>query len=343
MIELMPNTTVSQVSRRLVSLRVEGGVTTLGRVLTLVIPCTLSGVEEAIEAANFASREHPMRVILIARSGSVILSRTSLSGDSSAPALLPREPRDGLDAEIRVGGDAGASEVIVLRPRGEVADSPDRLVSGLLLSDAPVVIWWSDIWPDQAAETPLGKLAQRRITDSGAFLDPSDRLRALAHDSQPGDTDLAWARVTLWRAQLAAALDNAPSCRITDVTVSGTPDSSSTTLLAAWLRLQLRVPVHRREMPFDAGVTWGIHSIVIHSSDGDISITRSHGTFVAIEQPGHPRLEVPLPRRPLQECLAEDLRLLRPDDLYRQVVTLGVPMLLGDPATAVLPVTEVLP
>lgn len=334
MIETIPDTTVSQVSRRLVALRVEGGATTLGRVLTLVISCTVDGVEEAIEAANFASREHPMRVILVATPGLKPGARPGPGG--TQPPLLPRDPADGLDAEIRLGGDAGASEVIVLRPRGAVVAAPDRLVAGLLLPDAPVVVWWSDIWPDHAAETPLGRLAQRRITDSGAFLDPANRLRALAHDSQAGDTDLAWARVTLWRAQLAAALDNAPNCAITDVTVSGTPDSSSTTLLAAWLRLQLGVPVHRREMPFNAGVTWGIHSVIIHSPDGDISITRSRGAFVAIEQPGHPLLEVPLPRRPLQECLAEDLRLLRPDELYREVATVGVPLLLGDPATDVL-------
>lgn len=338
MIETISDTTISGLSRRLVALRIEGGATTLGRVLTLVIPCTLDGVEEAIEAAKFASREHPMRVILIALPGIEPGGRPGPG--ASQLALVPREPKDGLDAEIRLGGDAGASEVIVLLPRGAVAAAPDRLVSGLLLPDAPVVVWWSDIWPDHAAETPLGRLAQRRITDSGAFLDPANRLRALAHDSQPGDTDLAWARVTLWRAQLAAALDNAPYCSITDVTVSGTPDSSSTTLLAAWLRLQLGVPVHRREMPFDAGVTWGIHSVVIHSPDGDISITRSHGAFVAVEQPGHPRLEVPLPRRPLRECLAEDLRLLRPDELYQRVVTEGVPMLLGDPKTDILILPE---
>ena len=94
MIIELPDTTVSKISRALVNVREEGGAVALGRVLTLLIVTRHGAEEEVIEAANDASREHPMRVIVV------------MVGDEDA------EPR--LDAQIRVGGDAGASEVIVL-------------------------------------------------------------------------------------------------------------------------------------------------------------------------------------------------------------------------------------
>jgi glucose-6-phosphate dehydrogenase assembly protein OpcA len=58
-----------------------------------------------------------------------------------------------------------------------------------------------------------------------------------------GNTDLAWTRLTTWRIQLAAVLDQVASSPVTAVTVAGAFDSPSTLLLAAWLELALKVPV----------------------------------------------------------------------------------------------------
>lgn len=114
MIVDLPDTTVSKISRALVSVREEGGAVALGRVLTLVILTREGAVEEVIEAANDASREHPMRVI-------VLMIPDSTDGTSR------------LDAQIRVGGDAGASEVVTLRAFGEAGESNlESLVTGLL-------------------------------------------------------------------------------------------------------------------------------------------------------------------------------------------------------------------
>ncbi|MSW97619.1 MAG: OpcA protein, partial [Actinobacteria bacterium] len=52
----MPNTTTAKVSRSLVSIREEGGAVALGRVLTLVIATAPGEEEDAIRAANEASR-----------------------------------------------------------------------------------------------------------------------------------------------------------------------------------------------------------------------------------------------------------------------------------------------
>ena len=67
MIVDLPDTTTSSVSKALVKIREEGGAVALGRVLTLVISTELGHEEEAIEAANDASREHPMRVIVLSK------------------------------------------------------------------------------------------------------------------------------------------------------------------------------------------------------------------------------------------------------------------------------------
>ncbi|MBM7848490.1 glucose-6-phosphate dehydrogenase assembly protein OpcA [Arthrobacter roseus] len=122
MIVDLPNTTTSKVSKKIVSMREQGGVVALGRVMTLVVLTRAGHEEEAIAAANAASREHPCRIIVL------------IAGDTEAPTKL--------DAQIRVGGDAGASEVVLLSATGELTAETESLVSALLLPDAPIVAWW---------------------------------------------------------------------------------------------------------------------------------------------------------------------------------------------------------
>ena len=83
-----------------------------------------------------------------------------------------------LDAQIRVGGDAGASEVIVLRGYGALAGAEPGagMVVPLLLPDAPVVVWWPAEAPSVPSEDPVGALGNRRITDALAASNP---VRAL--------------------------------------------------------------------------------------------------------------------------------------------------------------------
>ena len=65
MIVNLPGATTNDINKKIISLREEGGAVTMGRVLTLVIvPDTEDILEDSVEAANFASREHPCRVIV---------------------------------------------------------------------------------------------------------------------------------------------------------------------------------------------------------------------------------------------------------------------------------------
>jgi glucose-6-phosphate dehydrogenase assembly protein OpcA len=302
----LPDSTISRVQKSLVSIREEGGVVALGRVLTLIISTTLGEEEEAIEAANDASREHPMRVIVI--------STAREDADVSDARL---------DAQIRVGGDAGASEVIVLRAYGDTASDEEGLVTGLLLPDAPVVVWWPGRAPAVVSESPLGRIAQRRITDAASQENPRQTIVDLAETYAPGDTDFAWTRLTLWRTQLAAVLDQPPYEPVTAVDVSGAPDSPSTLLLAAWLRLQLQVTVEN-ELTTRATGSSGIQGVRLVRASGAIELEREQENIATLRQPGQPTHDLSLPRRSLRDCLAEELRRLDPDDLFGDVVKNGV-------------------
>src|SRR5690606_3285074 len=103
--------------------------------------------------------------------------------------------------------------------------------------------WWPDHPPLEPARSPIGRMAQRRITDAATQPYSPDRLPQLATAYAPGDTDLAWTRLTHWREQLAAVLDQPPYDQVTAVEVVGSSSSPSTALLAAWLRLKLGVRV----------------------------------------------------------------------------------------------------
>jgi glucose-6-phosphate dehydrogenase assembly protein OpcA len=309
MIVDLPDTTTSKISKALVKIREEGGAVALGRVLTLIISTRLGEEEEAIEAANDASREHPMRVIVVSTSGD--------QNDHSNARL---------DAQIRVGGDAGASEVIVLRAYGDTASDKEGLVTGLLLPDAPVVVWWPGDAPNVASQSALGRIAQRRITDAASASDPLAALQNISETYTPGDTDFAWTRLTLWRAQLAAVLDQPPFEQVTGVEVHGAADSPSTALLAAWLQLQLEVDV-KLEVSSKSHGSSGIQGVVLKRASGPIELERTMVNVATLVQPNQPTHDISLPRRNLRDCLAEELRRLDPDDLFGEVIVNGLDQL----------------
>jgi glucose-6-phosphate dehydrogenase assembly protein OpcA len=294
----LPSTTTSQLNKKLVELRERGGAVALGRVLTLVIVDEDGDrLEDAIDAANEASREHPSRVIVLAK------------GSRTAAARI--------DAQIRIGGDAGASEVIVLRLYGPLASQGQSAVVPLLLPDAPIVAWWPSRGPKSPADDPIGQLAQRRITDSAAERNPIRALGNRRKSYTAGDTDLAWTRLTHWRAQLVSALDLPPYEKITSATVTGEADSPSTELLAGWLAEYLKVPV-KRVKTTDAQ---GIVSVALDRRSGPVELSRPDGKIGTLTQPEQPARRIALQRRDNKDCLIEELRRLDPDEVYEAALT----------------------
>lgn len=300
MIVDLPDTTTGEVARRLVHLREEGGAVALGRVLTLVIDAEAADVEDAVAVTNDVSREHPMRVIVLAR-----------RSEEDAPRL---------GAQIRVGGDAGASEIVVLRASGEMLEHSDTLVVPLLLPDAPIVAWWPREIPERPVAHPIGRMAQRRITDSVNCSDPVGTLRRLRAGYTDGDTDLAWTRLTVWRGLLAAALDLPPFEPVASATVSGDGSHPSVWLLAAWLAQTLDCPVKVAARDGAQGVT----SVVLDRASGPVRIDRPDGRRATLTHPGQPERHLAMPLRELRECLSEDLRRMDADEVYGEVLQSGL-------------------
>jgi glucose-6-phosphate dehydrogenase assembly protein OpcA len=299
----MPSTTANGVAKRMVNLRESHGAIALGRVLTLVLVVGDDDVEPAIESANYASHEHPCRILAVVR------------GSSRGSARL--------DAQIRVGGDAGASEVVVLRVLGPLTAHAESVVVPLLLPDAPIVAWWPGESPSVPALDPVGRLAQRRITDAAACKRPNAAIRDRADTYHPGDTDLAWTRITGWRALLAAALDQPPFEDVTSARVVGAPDSPSADLLAAWLALALRCPVTRTKA---SGVD-GLVNVALDRRSGPLEIYRPGDDVATLSAPDRDDRRVALPKRLDRDCLAEELRRLDPDETYARVLSRGLRVL----------------
>jgi glucose-6-phosphate dehydrogenase assembly protein OpcA len=297
------DTTSSRINAGLIQARRAIGTPAVGMVLTLVIVTDEGSAYDAIKAASDASREHPSRIL-------VVIKRPGRSPRDKATARL--------DAEIRVGSDSGTGETVLLRLHGELAYHAESVVLPLLLPDAPVVVWWPEDAPENPAEHPLGRLGQRRITDAAAAENPVAALEVRAASYSPGDTDLAWTRITPWRSMLAAALDQKHS-EITAAVVEGEAHNPSTELLGLWLADRLQVPVERR---ISDGP--GLTAVRLSTADGDISLDRPDGALAGLAMPGQPDRRVALKRRDTADLIAEELRRLDPDDIYKSSVKLGV-------------------
>ncbi len=289
MIELT-DTNSAGIAAEFLRARKRAGSPAMGMVMTLVIVVDEDEAHDAMESARAASQEHPARVL------GVIL------GDARGHAVV----------NAQVGTGSGWSgETALIRLSGEVVKHPDSVVLPLLLPDSPVAVWWPTDAPADPASDPLGSLAQRRITDAAAAT--KAKKKAIHHQCSAyakGNTDLAWTRITPWRALLAAALDQHPA-RVTHASVTAERISPSADLLVAWLNDRLKVDVERKHSDGP-----GITEVVLTTRSGDVSINRPDGKLAAFVSPGQPDRPVALKRRSVPELLAEELRRLDEDDTY---------------------------
>ncbi|MCW2819377.1 MAG: oxppcycle protein [Marmoricola sp.] len=299
MIELT-ETNSAGIAAALNDARRKAGSPAMGMVMTLVVVVDEEGSAQAMECARAASQEHPARVL------GVIL------GDGRGHGHI--------NAQVGTG-QGWSGETALIRLKGEVVKHPESVVLPLLLPDSPVAVWWPTDAPADPAADPLGALAQRRITDAAAVTrGKTTAIRQQATSYAKGNTDLAWTRLTPWRALMAAALDQHPQ-KVTRASVTAERTSPSADLLVAWLTDRLKVDVDRHT---SGGP--GITEVVMTTRGGDISITRPDGKLASFVSPGQPDRPVALKRRTVPELLAEELRRLDEDDIYaataRRLVTL---------------------
>jgi len=289
----LSDTDSASIAAEFVRARTRAGSPAMGMVMTMVIVADEDQADTAMEMGREASHEHPARVL------GVILG----------------SPRGDAQVDAQVGTGSGwTGETALIRLTGEVVKHPESVVLPLLLPDSPVAVWWPTHPPADPAKDPLGVLAQRRITDSAAAA--RGRSRSL-HDQclayTAGNTDLAWTRLTPWRALLVAALDQHP-LKVTRGRVVAERGNPSADLLAAWLRLRLKVDIERKT---SAGP--GVTEVTLETGEGPISITRLDGRLATYSSPGHPDRPIALRRRETHELLSEELRRLDEDDVYAAV------------------------
>ncbi len=290
----LEDTSGGAVARAIAEERHRMGSPATGMVLTMLILTDEEYASDATEAAVLSARQHPMRIL----------------------TLIPRPGRgpDQIDAQVMVGGDDGPGEVAIIRLRGDRSSHANSVVIPLLLPDTPVVAWWPADPPPVPANDPIGRHAQLRITDLSTA---SDVIAALAERRAgyvPGDTDLAWTRITPWRSALAAMLDQQHG-KIRAATVSAEPDNPSALLLVSWLHECLNAPVGL-EVSDGPGIT----EAVLHMGTGDLRLARPDGSVATLSRPGVPDSTIALPRRGLPELLSEELRRLDPDTVYGQAL-----------------------
>lgn len=304
----LPNTNTQQIAKTLVRIRDTGNQNTTSRVLTLIVVAKASDDIQAItKATNDASREHPSRVIVL--------------------IVGKQEGESRLDAEVRIGGDAGASEVILMNLQGDVANHLVHVVTPLLLPDTPIVAWWPYSAPDNPGQDPIGKIAHRRITDS-QYDPPVDALYNRRNNYTPGDSDFAWARLTPLRGILASTLDQPPHEMVQEAKVYGHNDSPSVDLAAGWLTDRLGVTVTRVNTD-DAAFSHDsagralvpISKVELIRPSGTVTIeTVEDAEVLRVSIPGRKPALVAISLRTEADCLAEELRHLDPDLAYARAL-----------------------
>jgi len=289
LIELM-ETNAAGIAAEFVASRLRAGSPAMSMVMTMVVVVDENGSDDAMAVAKQASHEHPARVL------GVIL------GDA----------RGASQVNAQVGtGDGWTGETALIRLKGEVVKHAESVVLPLLLPDSPVAIWWPSDPPPVPADDPLGRLAQRRITDAAAATHRKGKaIHAQCTSYSAGNSDLAWTRITPWRALLAAALDQQP-LKVTGGSVTAERISPSADLLVAWLTDRLKVKVDRKSSRGP-----GITEVRLETKEGPIVISRRDGRLATYSSPDRPDRPVALKRRELPALLAEELRRLDEDDVY---------------------------
>jgi glucose-6-phosphate dehydrogenase assembly protein OpcA len=286
------DTTGTEVVAALSAERRAAGALAFGLALTLVVVVDERNVKEAEKAATTAAAAHPCRLLIVVRR------------EVTAP-----QPR--LDAEVSIGGRLGPGEAVITRMYGRLALHAESVVLPLLAPDAPVITWWHGEPPERISYDPLGVFADRRVTETVATAAPLAALRQRAVDFAPGDTDVAWTRITPWRTLIAAAYDSVtemPSA----ITVTGDPADPSTALLAGWFtdRLGAEARIVAGSQPNR------LEGVALTLSTGELTLRRQDSRTAVLSRPGQPDRALPLPERDLGDLLAEELRRLDDDPTY---------------------------
>lgn len=299
----LKDTTTGDIMKALDGLLHEVGGGASGLALNLVALTTEDEREEVEKAASFAAQEHPYRLIL------------AIPRDLEAT-----EPR--IDAEVTVGERLGSAEAIILRLDGPAATHLTSIVLPMLASDVPVVTWWLLDPVRYGLEHELRTFADRRITYSARAADPVQSLFRRAESYSPGDTDICWTRISLWRSLIASAFDGVTQS-VEQIVIKADDDDPSAQLMSAWLHARLGVTpeVVDTEVERNSEHLPAIASVAFTMAGGEtMEVERESDGTTVLRQAGLPKRRQTLQGRTLGQLLAEELRHIDPDTAYRKVL-----------------------
>lgn len=268
-----------------------------GQVLTLVVSTDTRDHERVLAEATEAGLDHPARILVAVR------------GCTDTESL-----------HAQIDYPSATTEVITLRFSCEMDHHADEVLFPLLLPELPVVVWYPCFHLDHLER--LSGLSKRMIFDSTRSDDPLAMLSWLVERHDPNTTDLAWTRLTTWRARLVAALDQVRST-ILGGQVYAEATNTPALLMRSWLELRLGVPIDfiatQRQDQRNPDIL-GLHSVTLDSKLGPVSIGRENDTDGNLCLPGQPPRHIALTKRTIQAMLAEELTQLNGDATFDAVM-----------------------
>ena len=170
--------------------------------------------------------------------------------------LVPKpEQEDGLEAHVDVDvfpsgeGRQIWAETIRIRLKGSRVSAPASVVQPLFLPDLPAFLRWRGV-PSFGGDSfeSLVRVVDRLIVDSTEWDElPSSYAKLAGVFDRVTVSDIAWARTSRWRTELATLWPEIGS--VERIRVTGT--AAQAELLAGWLRSRLGRPVQLEHLPAD--------------------------------------------------------------------------------------------
>jgi glucose-6-phosphate dehydrogenase assembly protein OpcA len=230
-------TSIREIEREVAALRIAPG-SDVPYLRTSVMTHTAWVPPEWVEAAEDVltglAERHPSRTIV----------------------LVPEpEQEDGLEANVEVDvfpsgeGRQIWAETIRIHLKGRRASAPASVVQPLFLPDLPAFLRWRGV-PSFGGDSfeSLVRVVDRLIIDSTEWDElPSSYAKLAGVFDRVTVTDIAWARTSRWRTQLATLWPEIGSVK--RIRVTGT--AAQAELLAGWLRSRLARPVQLEHQPAD--------------------------------------------------------------------------------------------
>jgi hypothetical protein len=223
-------TSIREIEHEVASLRL-GGAEEAPRQRTSVMTHLAWVPEEWVEAAEDVlsglAERHPSRTV-------VLLPQPDADEDGMAASVQVECYPVGSGREI-------CTETIRVQLKGKPASVPESIVQPLFLPDLPVFLRWRGVPPfgERHFQGLIG-VVDRLVVDSTEWPDLPTAYASLEDVfDRAVVSDIAWARTSRWRAELASLWPEIAD--ISRIRVVGT--AAQAQLLAGWLRSRLQRPI----------------------------------------------------------------------------------------------------